>query len=252
MLNRHILFVIITLVLAALACSTVAPPRPALEWDESPDAVIIEAYYSGGMAPQNWVLNAIPVARVYGDGRIVWVGTRINTRERHVYEGTLTREQMLGLLTQFSDAGFFGWQSLYGPVDTVYDAGTTTLRVNLVSESKSVSEYFEGAPAKFHDLVSAVGGGAGATGAEFVPATGYLTAMPAGDGTRPSDFRWPDDEAGFTLAEAVGGRTIEGETLALAWSIINTNIYALVESGGQQYQLTLQVPRLSQIEPPAP
>jgi hypothetical protein len=251
MLNRHILFVIITLALAALACSTVAPPRPALEWDESPEAVIIEAYSGGGLVPQTWILNNLPVARVYGDGRIVWVEWG-GDGKRTVYEGTLTREQMTALLTQFSDAGFFGWDNFYGPVETVYDAGTTTLNVNLLSESKGVSEYFEGAPAKFNDLLNTLSEGAGATGTAFAPATGYLTAFPAGDNSQPSDYRWPDETAGFTLAEATGGRTIEGEALALAWEIVNAQYYSLVESGGQQYQLALQIPGLSQVEPPQP
>jgi len=87
---------------------------------------------------------------VYGDGRIVWV--EVTRGPRTVYEGVLTREQMTALLARISDAGFFGWESLYGPVNEVMDAGTTVLAVNLTSGRTQVAEYFEGAPPKFHEL----------------------------------------------------------------------------------------------------
>lgn len=234
--------------LVALACNTVAPPRPALEWDPAPDALIIEAYFAGGLRLQNLALNALPAARVYGDGRIIWV--EVTRGPRTVYAGALTREQMTALLTRIADAGFFGWDSQYGPVNEVLDAGTTVLAVTLTSGRTQVAEYFEGAPPKFHELVGWLSGGADATGVEYLPPRGYLTALSADDNSQPPAYRWPEAEASFTLAEATGGRYIDGPALAQAWDIVNTDQFARVESGGEQYYLVVQVPGLSLVEPP--
>jgi hypothetical protein len=238
------------LVLATLACSTFFPPRPTIEWDTSPDAIIVESYTAGGLVPQNFALNQIPDARVWGDGRIVWV-EYASGGGRRVLEGHLTPDEMTALLERFVEAGFFGWDDFYQPSYQVFDAGTTTLRVNLLGTQKSVSEYFEGAPPKFAELAAWLAQGAGVSGANFVPTRAYLTALPI-TSAQPPDYNWPDEAAGFTLAEAASGRYVEGEALTHAWQIVNQNMYAVVRSGGQTYQLVVQVPGLALVEPPAP
>ena len=70
---------LITLALALLACNALAP-KPKTEWDQSPDAVIIEATITGGLVPMNFMENYIPEAQVWGDGRIVWVEETSNGR----------------------------------------------------------------------------------------------------------------------------------------------------------------------------
>lgn len=249
-MTRRLAVLLLALALAALACNTVAPPRPPLEWDTAADALIIEAYHAGGLAPQNYILNEIPLARVYGDGRIVWVESE--GLRRRIYQGTLTEAELRSLLTQFSDAGFFGWEPLYGPVNEVRDAGSLVLAVNLKSGRTQVVEYLEGAPPKFHALLDAVSSGAGVVGVEYTPTTAYLIALPAVGSPQPPSYIWPDAEVGFTLAEAVGGRYVEGQALALAWDIVNTDYLARVESDGRTYQLAVQVPGISRVAPPPP
>ncbi len=234
--------------LAALACNTLLPPRPELKWDTSPDAVIIETYVTGGWMPINYQTNAIPDARVWGDGRILWV--EWSGGGRRVLEGRLSEAEMRALLQKISEAGFFGWDDFYQPRERVYDAATTTLTVNLLNTRKSVSEYFSGAPAKFHELTAYLSAGAGASGADFTPARAYLTALPVGNLNSKADYVWPDERAGFTLAEATKGRYIEGEALKFAWQVVNQSLNAVVESGGRRYQLLLQVPGISLEEPP--
>jgi hypothetical protein len=238
----------LTLALAALACNALLPPRPELKWDTSPDALIIETYVAGGLVPINYQKNYIPEARVWGDGRILWVESSGGTRR--VLEGHLSEDELRALLQKISEAGFFGWDDFYQPREMVYDAGTTTLTVNLLDTHKSVSEYFQGAPAKFHELAAYLGDGAGASGADFVPTRAYLTALPFGDDNIKSDYVWPDESAGFTLAEAVGGRYIEGEALEFAWQVVKQSMNAILESGGQRYQLLVQVPGVSLEAPP--
>jgi hypothetical protein len=236
------------LLAAALACNTLLPPRPELTWDPSPDSIVLETYVAGGLAPMNYMRNYIPDARVWGDGRILWVET--NGSGRRVLEGRLSEEELRALLQQFSDAGFFGWEAHYAPPYQVYDAGTTVLMVNLLSTRKQVTEYFEGAPARFHELAALLRSGAGVSGADFTPERIYLTAFPISDTQSSVEFFWPDQAAGFALAEATAGRYVEGEALLYAWQVVNHGYYSIVESAGRRYQLVVQVPGVSLEEPP--
>ena len=241
----------LALLLASLACNTLQPPRPALTWDTTPATVIIELTTSGGLVPMEYVMNALPTARLWGDGRMIWV-EYTSGGGRRVLEGHLSAQEMTDLLTQVSDAGFFGWANYYRPRAQVFDAGTTTLTVNLPLQTKSVSEYAgEGAPEKFHALTGLLSSGAGASGAEFVPAKGYLLAFPRGEASGQAQYHWPESSLGYGLDQAVSGIYIEGEGLEFAWKAVNESQFAIIESGGMDYQIAVQIPGVSQQEPPA-
>lgn len=245
-MNRP-LTLLVTLSLAALACVTVLPPRPVLEWNTSSETVVIEAYVVGGMVPMNYHQNYIPEVRVFGDGRVVWVEWQ--DARRTVLEGRLTQNELRTVLEEFSSAGFFGWENFYEPESMIYDAPTATLRVNLLSISKSVSEYVEGAPANYDVLWARVASGAGAVGTPFEPESGYLLAWPLNSTNMLITHTWPD-EAGLTLSEVTAGRYVQGEALAAAWRIINENQYAVIESDGAFYSISLQIPGISYQTPP--
>ena len=170
-LIRHLKVVLrlssfVLLALPALACNALLPPRPPVEWNAVTNNVVIQAYSGGGML---FDPNPMPFAQLRGDGRLIWVEG--SDHGRHVKVANLTTDQVRQLLQTIVDAGFFGWKDSYSP-GVVYDAPNTCLSVNLASASKSVCETVSGAPAKFHDLLSLLGTGAGASGADFVPARG--------------------------------------------------------------------------------
>jgi hypothetical protein len=239
------------LLLSQLACNTLFPPKPKIEWDTAPEARIIHASVDGGLVPQNYALNALPDAQVWGDGRIVWVEYDTNGA-RHVLEASLTPDQMETYLSDVANAGFFGWENYYS--DTlVQDGSTQCLEVYLTSESKSVCEYYKGAPSAFHDLYNEVAAGLGEEGSDYIPTRGYLTAEVISDlYSQPVALHWPADSLGVSLSDALGGMWVEGEALELAWRTVNTNLYAIVQEGDTYYQLIVQVPGVSQSEPPAP
>lgn len=246
-MNR-LLTLLLTLSLAALACVTVLPPRPVLGWDTSSETVVIEAYVVGGMVPMNYYQNYIPEVRVFGDGRVVWVEWQ--DARRTVLEGRLTQNELRTVLEEFSSAGFFGWENFYEPDGVIYDAPTSTLHVNLLSINKSVSEYVEGAPAQYDVLWARVAHGAGATGAEFMPQNGYLLATLINGTNLLITHTWPDEAAGLVLSEVTAGQYVQGEALASAWRIINENQYAVIESDGALYSISLQIPGISYQTPP--
>lgn len=249
---RRWMALLLALAGATLACNTFFPPRPDVAWDPDPAALVIELYSAGGLVPATFMDNYIPAARVWGDGRIIWT-TFPAGGSRRVLIGQLTPDELRALLQQFVEAGFFGWQDFYEPPYQIYDGATTTLTVQLQSTSKSVSEYMEGAPAQFHTLGGQLASGAGAAGTDYVPERGYLRAYPLGAGSEPAQFVWPAERFGFGLAEAAGaGRAVDGEALQFAWTALNQAQFASFASDGQLYTLTLQVPGVSYLEPPAP
>ncbi len=164
----------------------------------------------------------------------------------------LTPQELTAILQKISGAGFFGWASFYEPRYQICDAGSTSLSVNLTSQNHRVSEYAgEGAPQKYHDLLAYLVGGAGTSGGtEFVPTTGYLTALSAQPATGQAPYHWPDASLGYPLDRAISGLYLEGEALAFAWRAVNENYFTVIESGGMDYHIALQIPGLSQQEPP--
>lgn len=245
---------LLPLLAALLACSTLLPPRPEVRWDPNPEAVIIRATYCCGLVPVLVAENYIPDVLIWGDGRILWVES--TGSGRRVMEGQLTAAQMEAVLQRAVNAGFFGWRNSYGDY-SVTDMANQCLTINLSSQSKTVCEYYRGAPRAFHDLYGELAGGAGASAAEFVPDRAYLIAYPyQPNQSQPAPqpiLHWPAGELGFSLAEAAGGAWVEGEALELAWRTVNAEVWGggLVQDGETFYQLSMLVPGVSQVQPPS-
>jgi hypothetical protein len=239
---------LIALALATLACNTLMPPRPAVEWNPAADSLVVEASSAGGMLPD---FNYVPAARLWGDGRLVWSTFNSNSG-RSVQTRTLTTDEMRALLVRIENEGFFGWNDQYSP-GVVYDAPITCLRVSLTSTSKSVCEMISGAPAGFDRLFAELGGGAGQAGTDFLPERGYLTVTRLQSGSDEQGTDWPAETMGLSLAEAQGGVWIEGPALALAWQAVNANsLYPLLREGDAVYQAKLLVPGVTLLEPSTP
>jgi hypothetical protein len=224
---------------------------PPLDWDTSPDQILIEAMNCCGLVPPSVAQNYIP-ARVWGDGRVVWAEDD-GRGGRRVLEGQLTPTEARALLQRFADAGFFGWNEHYQPEITPTDQPLDVLTVRLNWGRKSVSVYGGGAPPAFDTLQALVLSGAGVAGhALAVPERAYLLTLPATGANVTPTHQWPDASAGFTLDQAIQGRPIEGEAAAFAWRTLNENLNAVVASGGKTYSLFLMVSRVTEAAPPVP
>jgi hypothetical protein len=220
-----------------------------VRWDPSPTVLVIR-YYSphttAGLAGAFDRRYYIPEVQVWGDGRIMW--TLHEGAGRRVLEGQLTTGRMEALLQRILDAGFLDW------VDEYQTLGGNSyppmhLSVSLAGRSKEVSEH-GGAPDGYYELVGFLTGGAGATGHDYVPARGYLSAAP---GPIEADAPlWPGGTVGITLDQVGEGRYVDGESLAFAWQLMNENpkgpVY--VRSGGRVYSIMVQIPGVSYFEPP--
>jgi hypothetical protein len=229
--------------------------QPEVSWDTNPQTLILKATFCCGMMPEFAKLNSIPDAQVWGDGRILWTQMEANNTQRKVLEGKLTSEQMSSLLQEAVDAGFFGWQERYTSANPPTDMPSQCLSIHLQSQSKQVCEYYEGAPQAFHDIYERAANGFGATGQDYTPEKGYLTAYPmqssSQDGGQPQPPTWDAQSTGLSLAQAEQGTWVQGPALKAAWDLVNNNPFgAYVQDGEDSYRISLQIPGVSMAEPP--
>jgi hypothetical protein len=231
--------------LAALACNTLLPPRPPIEWNASPDTVAAEAHTGGGMLYEP---NLTYHARLWGDGRLIW--TEYDGQGgRELLVTTLSAADMTALLQDFVDAGFFGWDNTYSP-GLVYDAPASCLSVSLAAAYQSVCEVLEGAPRQFWPLYSRLASGAGGTASPYLPERAYLSLTPAGP--TATALPWPA-ELSPALADIAsqGGAWIDGRALAFAWDLVNAEpLQPILSEGDAYFSVQLLVPGVTVIAPP--
>ena len=224
---------------------------PNSDWDHSAETIIIRTTDGGGMEPEAAVYNALPKSQLWGDGRIVWQ-TQGQNNERLMWQGHLSQDEMAELLQIVAKKGFWGWENHYRPKGEVYDGSSINLTVNLLAESKNVSEYHEGAPRNFHKLVTLISTGAGVEGTPYFPEKGHLSAraFQNSEGANTSDYPfWNAAEANLSLADA-NGVWIEGDALLQAWEAVNRSYGSpQIVDDGVYYFLFLNIPELSQREP---
>ncbi len=262
--------IFMSMLLVMAACQT-GHSQPKLEWDASPEAILIkhtDPIQFPGLLP-TWqderMDNYLPEGVVFGDGRVQWVeyfyGGEITSR--HVFEGYLDPEQIRDLLLRFVDSGFFSWKDQYSGSFHEDGPPSQVLTVNLHEQAKSVVVNNAQPPQGFHELVKLISTGAGAIGYEYIPAQAffcaYLQMIDWNEEQGIQVIHWPAEQAGFTLSEldeiggAFPGKYINGQILSFAWQVINANPQSpLVEDNGKIYLITLQIPQLSMYDLPDP
>lgn len=226
-----------------------------IRWDTRPEAKIVSVSLCCGLAPPAVKDNYIPAAQIWGDGRMIWTQTEANG-QRRVLQGMLSQDQLAGLLKNAAGQGFFDWNELYNSPLSPSDLPTRCVQINLLGQSKKVCEYYKGAPQAFHDLYDQLAQGAGLTGQDYLPAKAYLSAYPIKGPDLAADQQkvpvWDAKAAQVTLAQAATGVWIQGPALESAWKLVNaSSLNPVFQENGAFYQVTLLVPGVSFVEPPA-
>ncbi|HLF00584.1 MAG TPA: hypothetical protein VI547_01315 [Anaerolineales bacterium] len=223
-------------------------PHPAVVWDVDPNTLILSVDTCCGMLYEP---NGIPDARLWGDGQLIWLEYDSHGARR-VLVDILSPDEITNLLQSFVNAGFFGWKDYYEPSSPVYDAPSSCIQVNLKSESKSVCDLMGKPPRDFYELYDYVASGAGQLGGDYAPTSGYLSATPSGPPTNTvPTLNWPAESLGLSLRDAANGAWIEGESLALAWRIVNANpSNPIVLEDDTFYSLILLIPDVTRQQPP--
>ena len=227
------------------------PEPPATEplaveptWDQNPETLVIQVSYDiGGSAPTAALLNQVFVSQVWGDGRIVWV-TWDDDHHRYVWQGQLSEAEMAALLDTIADKGFFRMKEHYAPRENVMDGSTLTIRVYLDSTLTQVSEYDEGAPRGFHELVDLLTSGAGAEGTPYFPQSGQLDAREIEAREGREYPIWDATALGLDLHDAARV-WVEGDALLTAWEVVNqSSSFPIVVQDGSYFELHLRLPEI--------
>jgi hypothetical protein len=209
------------------AMPTVSPTTPLalptetptpIAYDHNPNALLIEADTSGGLAPIPADAH-VPAFRLYGDGLVVFAGARTSLAtglDAQVRIGQLSETEMMGLLAALNQTSFFDLNNYYEPRPKPTDLGTGRISVFL-RQAKTVRVYapgFQGTPQAFTDAYQRILRAIPTSAQVFVPVDGYLESTDAGPATslKPSSgmIDWLD--IGVQLADAIDGMTVTGTT----------------------------------------
>jgi hypothetical protein len=196
----------------------------------------------------------VPVTVVYGDGTLI--------KKEDAYKltrGTLTRQQMSGLLKTLQDKGFFDMKSEYNTEKPLPGGTTDTVSVTTTTETHQVSVEGGAGPAGWNGIISAVTGLQGAGTTEYVPESITLFAreaaqVPQGAAVNP----WPgspSDLAGAAAQDA--GLGLNGAAAGTAWSAVQSSFSqnssgedAYWSAGGKTYTFVYASPLLPGIKQP--
>jgi hypothetical protein len=225
-------------------------PVPPLEWDPDPEVLVVSGTACCGLTTRIVAMTYIPDFQIWGDGRFVWV--QYTEGQRSVFERQLQSDEMSELLARIGDYGFFGWQAQYANY-SVADLPNQCISVFLIGSEKSTCEYYEGAPAAFHELYDLLSAGAGFEGQSFVPAESYLIGekipVLAGE-TLNQDVEWTTGTVEVPENPELGV-SVEGDLLEGLWKAANAAPFGTIVWDGENYfNVGLQVPGVSLGEVP--
>lgn len=128
---------LILLVAGAAVISGCGENAPAsLDYDKSPDNVLVE-YWAGGGLPAPWD-DSISEFRLFGDGTVI----RNDPTAKHLFllKGWIGDDDVGKLLEEIKEAGFFGLKDEYIN-ESVMDGVSQIITVNLKDEKKKVKVY---------------------------------------------------------------------------------------------------------------
>ena len=255
-MRRGIAFWFLCLAVVTLACKTLVPGPSQVEWNLSPQVVVLEVLKNwgaaGGSAEEGFGRNYIPHARVWSDGRIIWVRDDAAGGARTVWEGQFSQAELQQLLKKVVDSGYFTWKYRYAPFGPFDNPPFTQLKARLVSSERVVMVVFKEGPPGYQELLDTLTSGAGARPTKFQPPSAFLSAYPVSMSSGNAPPAWDATAAGFSLDQASQGRWVRGTALQDAWQAVNQSPRsgAYFESNGKSYVLTLRVPAVSLDEPP--
>lgn len=140
-MKRILVLTIATLMALLVAVAVVASgcekKKPAsLDYDQSPNNVIVE-YWAGGGLPAPWD-DIVSEFRLFGDGTII----RSDPSSKHLVllKGQISEENIKELLEKIAEAGFFGLKDEYVNKD-IFDGTSQDITVNLKEGKKKVHIY---------------------------------------------------------------------------------------------------------------
>jgi len=247
-MQKWILANLVPLVAILTGCGQ---PKVNLTYPTGVNDLIIQASSTGGLVPDAFLWSYIPEFRLYGDGRVVW--SQWQDGRTHVWEGTLTANEVTDLLEWIASKGFFGMEHHYSVKNPPTDLPTDCVSVNVAEGKRTVCEYHDGAPRGFGEIEGRLRAGADARDVHaYVPEIGWVVVEPiTWDSTR-EPVAWPQELTPDPLAMG-SGTWVKGEVLDFLWEgRLEQGPWMVYKVGNERYGLVLQIPELMLQAPEAP
>lgn len=118
-----------------------------VEWDTSPDSLVIEADTYSGWVPWSVVVNHIVRTKIYGDGKVVHLHGGYDV----IYQGYLTTKEITQLLLFAQVKGFWEMERRYDEPGGPTDLPSSFITINLLDKQKTVSVGW-GGPVEFGEI----------------------------------------------------------------------------------------------------
>jgi hypothetical protein len=243
------------------------PASPSLEYDPSPDALLVEGVtsYSGlpfGPGSPSYC-NYLPDLRIWGDGMVVYAPPpHMGVGSHKVFVGQLEKEKLVQILELFNQHKFFApW--VWGPmVSTV--GGGFSLKIHI--RAGDYYSYDSAVLDLYNQMLALidVAGLPAYTPTKALLKIGSLHTQPYAPIPVPSQtsqpgylnpdlpgnpLDWPA-QLGFAPSDVgVGGREIEGPGLTALWDQILASTRSdpvWKDAANKQYKVWLEIPRVNQ------
>lgn len=268
-MRRLLIFGLLALALFG-ACTPLNPPQPsesvdanaigsALDWDRSPEAVVVRLDTTGSTGDPVYDRNTIPFCTLFGDGHLMWVDPFADPEQ--VLEDRLSDQAIRDFLEFVIGSGFYSWDPTNGillPVTQEPDEPSPIVERIAITlfgqtvEQTALSNWPREAFATILDRCQHLS----STPTLFVPTGAWLSAVPGAMRSDVPSLPWDMFAQSFpdldlTAIPLDSPRWVTGEMARVMWEIVREGRMQITRDG-IAYRLIVQVPGLQPAAPAAP
>lgn len=230
----------------------------ALDWDRSPDTVLVRLDTAGGTGNPADDLNVIPFCTVFGDGHVVWVDPYADPEQ--VLEDRVSEQRIRSFLEYVIGTGFYSWDPETGflpPSTELPFEGPIVEQITLTlyGETRTLNAFSNWPRDAFANILERCRQLSDAP-VLYLPTGAWLSAIPVEMRSDIPSLPWSSFEERFpdldlSAATLENPRWVTGELAGLVWNIARAGRMQ-VTAGDSAYRLVVQVPRIQPHAPPAP
>ncbi len=231
----------------------------ALDWDHSPDTVLVRLDTGGGTGNPVDDLNTLPFCTVFGDGHIVWVDPFADPEQ--VLEDRLDDQTIRRFLEYVIGSGFYSWDAESGFVPPSQEAPgnpgpiVERITVTLYGETRTLDAFSNWPPGAFAEILDRCQHLSNSP-VLFVPRGAWLSAVPVEMRSDIPSLPWDIFAESFPqvdLAAITPDNPLwaTGDLAELAWEIVRSGRMQITYNG-TAYRLIMQVPGIQPDAPPPP
>lgn len=230
----------------------------ALDWDHSPDTVIVRIDTTGRSGSIANDLNTLPFCVLFGDGHVLWTDPFSDPEK--MLEDRIDDQTMREFLNYIIGTGFYSWDDSGDLLIPATEEPDTTpilerITVHLYGETHVINSLANWPPDAFDSILQRCQT-LSSTPVLYVPAAAWVSAV-------PTDIRYdvpsiPWETFASSLSEVdLSTMTLEnpvwatGDLVAVAWDLARRGRLQVTQNGSA-YRIVVQVPGIQPNAPPTP